>query len=216
MAWYGSFEFVNGGWEMHEDSCPHYADMLHNIFKGHQFLYNEFWIFPRVAWSLDMYGHSSTNARLYAESGIEAMFIKNVDPEERKQRLANSSMEFIWRPQFLNLGRKAELFTHLFYDFDTSPFDLVVEDVYFNGTGQMIDPEEYEYYWGNKSHDWWWDDDMYDDVTDTDDDEWDDEDDWNWEDDDDWWYDDDFNSTKTTVKKGLLNKMFKKRQMKEM
>lgn len=28
-------EIVNGGWEMHEDACPNYADMLFNIYKGH-------------------------------------------------------------------------------------------------------------------------------------------------------------------------------------
>jgi len=43
-------------------------------------LYDEFWYFPRVAWSLDQYGHSSTNARIYAEAGVEALYIKNIDP----------------------------------------------------------------------------------------------------------------------------------------
>jgi hypothetical protein len=89
MIWAGKFEFVNGGWEQHQDACPHYADIMHNIFKGHQWLYNNFWIFPRVAWSLDMYGHSSANARLYSESGIEAIFISHIDPAERQVRMVN-------------------------------------------------------------------------------------------------------------------------------
>jgi len=36
-------------------------------------------------------------------------------------------METLWRPSFLHLGRKAELFSHVMYDFETSPFDLIVD-----------------------------------------------------------------------------------------
>ncbi len=36
-------------------------------------------------------------------------------------------MEFIWRPNFWNVGKKAELFTHVIYDFHVSPFDLVLD-----------------------------------------------------------------------------------------
>lgn len=85
---------------MHEDACPNYADMLTNLYKGHQFLYDELWFFPRVAWSLDSYGHSSTNARIMAESGAEALFIRNIDPKDRELRLYLKSMEYIWRPNF--------------------------------------------------------------------------------------------------------------------
>ena len=44
------------------------------------FLQKEFGDTPRVAWSLDTSGHSSANARLLAESGIESLFLLNVDP----------------------------------------------------------------------------------------------------------------------------------------
>jgi hypothetical protein len=27
-------EFVNGGWSMHDEACPHYEDMLENMMKG--------------------------------------------------------------------------------------------------------------------------------------------------------------------------------------
>ena len=52
----------------------------------------------------------------------------NIDPEERKRRLAYSDMEFIWRPMYSHLGRRAELLGHIFYDFFTSPLDLMVTD----------------------------------------------------------------------------------------
>ena len=200
MIWAGKFEFVNGGWDQHQDACPHYADIMHNIFKGHQYLYNEFWIFPRVAWSLDMYGHSSTNARLYSESGIEAIYIRQIDPTERQVRMNNQTMEFIWRPNFYNLGKKAQLFAHVIYDFDTSPFDLIVEDINVTTAGYKVDYEEWEYFWGNQAtdawwwdipyddDDWWWNDDDWDNDSDntTDDDSWIDD----LNDNTDWWADD--------------------------
>jgi len=37
-------------------------------------------------------------------------------------------MEFIWRPSYNHLGRKAELLGHIFYDFDTSLLDIMVDD----------------------------------------------------------------------------------------
>jgi len=36
-------------------------------------------------------------------------------------------METLWRPSFWHLGRKAEMFTHVMYDFETSPFDLIID-----------------------------------------------------------------------------------------
>ena len=36
-------------------------------------------------------------------------------------------MEQLWRPNFWHIGRKAELFTHVIYDFDVSPFDLILD-----------------------------------------------------------------------------------------
>jgi hypothetical protein len=69
-----------------------------------------------------------SNPRLLAESGIEAVFLLHLDPEERKERLQWAEMEFVWRPMFLNLGRKTELMGHFIYDFNTSPLDLLVLD----------------------------------------------------------------------------------------
>jgi hypothetical protein len=37
-------------------------------------------------------------------------------------------MEFIWRPMYDHLARRAEVFGHIFYDFYTSPLDIMVED----------------------------------------------------------------------------------------
>ena len=34
----GRLEFVNGGWSMHDEACPHYEDMINNMMLGHEFL----------------------------------------------------------------------------------------------------------------------------------------------------------------------------------
>lgn len=83
---------------------------------------------PRVAWSLENSGHSSANSRIIAESGIESIFLWQIDPAERERRLAYGEMEFIWRPMYAHLGRKTEILSHVFYDFETSPLDLLIAD----------------------------------------------------------------------------------------
>ena len=37
-------------------------------------------------------------------------------------------MEFLWRPHFRHLGKKAQIFSHIIYDFKTSPFDLLIDN----------------------------------------------------------------------------------------
>ena len=65
---------------MHDNVCQHYSDMLINIQRGHRFIQDEFNVQPRVAWNLDPFGHSDANARLFSESGIEALYMRYVDP----------------------------------------------------------------------------------------------------------------------------------------
>lgn len=36
-------------------------------------------------------------------------------------------MEFIWRPDYFELGLRPQVFTHVMYDFEVSPFDLIVD-----------------------------------------------------------------------------------------
>jgi Glycosyl hydrolases family 38 N-terminal domain len=73
-------------------------------------------------------GHSIANPRVLAESGIEAVFMLHIEQEDRKLRLQDKSMEFVWRPMYDHLGRRAEVFGHVFYDFFTSPLDILTED----------------------------------------------------------------------------------------
>lgn len=84
---------------MHDEACPTYQDMLLNIQKGHGFLAENLGGYiPRTAWAMDKSGHSIANPRLLSESGIEAIFIRHIEEDDRKIRLSERSMEFVWRP----------------------------------------------------------------------------------------------------------------------
>ena len=75
----GRFEFVNGGWSMHDEASPHYEDMINNMMHGHQFLKKEFGVVPRIGWHVDPFGHSNANPRLFADMGFEAWFFARLD-----------------------------------------------------------------------------------------------------------------------------------------
>jgi beta-glucosidase/6-phospho-beta-glucosidase/beta-galactosidase len=40
---------------------------------------NEFDVTPSIGWQIDPFGLSATNARLFAEMGIKALFINRID-----------------------------------------------------------------------------------------------------------------------------------------
>lgn len=79
----GRLEFVNAGWSMHDEACPHYEDMLNNMMLGHQFLLEEFGVRPRIGWHIDPFGHSNANPRLFADMGFDAWFFARVDFQDK-------------------------------------------------------------------------------------------------------------------------------------
>ena len=64
---------------MHDEACTTYDDMIDNMMKGQTFLKKEFDYVPKVGWQIDPFGHSSTNARLFAEMGFEGLFFTRID-----------------------------------------------------------------------------------------------------------------------------------------
>eukprot|EP00347_Sterkiella_histriomuscorum_P016349 403353533 len=114
----GQLEFVNGGWSMHDEACPSYEDMIDNMMHGQKFLYDTFQVKPRIGWQIDPFGHSATNARLFAEMGFDAMFTSRIDFQERAKRVEEQSMTFLWRPQFKHLGKSSQILHHVLpYDY---------------------------------------------------------------------------------------------------
>lgn len=81
----GQFEITTGGWSSSDEACPNYEDLINNVMIGHQFLQNEFDFTPRVGWNLEAFGHSNTNARLFAQLGFDAQFFTNVDQKLKNE-----------------------------------------------------------------------------------------------------------------------------------
>lgn len=88
----GQLEFANGGWSMHDEACTHYDDMINNMWVGHDFLWRELGVRPRVGWQIDPFGHSNANARLFADMGFDAYFFARIDYQDKSERLSNKSM----------------------------------------------------------------------------------------------------------------------------
>ena len=98
---------LNAGWSMHDEACPYYEDMINNMMIGHDFVLAEFGVKPRIGWQIDPFGHSNANARLFAEIGFDAFFYARLDYQDKEKRLADKTMEFIWRPMWQTLGKSA-------------------------------------------------------------------------------------------------------------
>ena len=58
--------------------------MINNMIKGHGFVKKEFGVTPKIGWMVDAFGHTSTNARLFADFGFDAMFIGRLDHNDIK------------------------------------------------------------------------------------------------------------------------------------
>ena len=116
LAKEGRLEFVNAGWSMHDEACTHYEDQLNNMIIGHDFLLKEVGVKPRVGWHIDPFGHSNTNARLFAEMGFDGIFFARADFQDAEKRVNESSTEWLWRPSFDHVGKKGQLLAHMLID----------------------------------------------------------------------------------------------------
>jgi len=109
----GQLQFANGGWCMHDEATPHYLDMIDQTTTGHRFLMEEFGVSPTVAWQLDPFGHSATQAALLsAEAGFVGLFFGRIDYQDLAIRRKAKTCEFVWRAS-PSLGPAAQVFSGL-------------------------------------------------------------------------------------------------------
>eukprot|EP00357_Protocruzia_adherens_P000608 CAMPEP_0115005768 /NCGR_PEP_ID=MMETSP0216-20121206/20086_1 /TAXON_ID=223996 /ORGANISM="Protocruzia adherens, Strain Boccale" /LENGTH=1013 /DNA_ID=CAMNT_0002372193 /DNA_START=50 /DNA_END=3091 /DNA_ORIENTATION=- len=111
----GQLEFANAGWTMNDESDIYYEDIITNMSLGHEFLLKEFGIRPRVAWHIDPFGHQASQAAIFAQMGFDAFFFSRIDYQDRAKRIADKTMEMVWRPE-TPFGKDAEIFTSVMYD----------------------------------------------------------------------------------------------------
>lgn len=131
----GQLELINGGWSMHDEACPTYDDMIDNMMLGHKFIEENFGVKPRIGWQIDPFGHSQTNARLFAEMGFDAWFFARMDGTEKQQRMDSGELEWVWFPHKDALGRDTAIFTHqLYWHYSPPPgmaYDEFQDDTFF-------------------------------------------------------------------------------------
>lgn len=100
---------ANAGWSMHDEACPTYEDMINNHMIGHDFVLKEFGVKPRIGWQIDPFGHSNTNARLFADMGFDALFFGRIDLKDEHKRIENKELQWIWMP---NGDSSKKIFAH--------------------------------------------------------------------------------------------------------
>ena len=99
---------------MADEACSTYSDLIANVRAGHEFIKKEFGVTPRIGWVIDHFGHSSTNTRLMAEIGLEALFYGRADEREVNKRKDKKETEFIWAPSRQSLGDDVKMWCHIF------------------------------------------------------------------------------------------------------
>ena len=107
----GRLEIINGGWVMHDEACSHYKHLLDNMRIGFNFLKKEFNIIPKIGWFIDDFGHSATNSLLLIQMGFENIVLTRLNHQEKKYRIENHNLEFIYDP----FGQNQKIFTHVSY-----------------------------------------------------------------------------------------------------
>lgn len=89
--------FVNGGWCMHDEAAAHFIGMIDQTTLGHQFLLKELGVVPKVGWQLDPFGHSASQASLFASKvGFDALYIGRIDHQDLEIRHYTQECEGLW------------------------------------------------------------------------------------------------------------------------
>jgi lysosomal alpha-mannosidase len=110
-------EFVNGGWCMNDEAATHYEATIEQMALGHEFLLDTFGVVPRIGWHIDPFGHSKTQAALFAHMGFDAFFFARIDYQDYLARNSTARLETVWRASASEqAGGQSDIFTHMLYD----------------------------------------------------------------------------------------------------
>ena len=118
----GRFEFINGGYVMHDEATSYYQHFIDQMRLGLLFLKSEFDYVPKIAWFIDPFGHSAANAYVLSKMGFEKIAIVRIDYKEKDIRRREKSLEFFYIP-FASYD-KAKIFTHVTYEHYCPPGSL--------------------------------------------------------------------------------------------
>ncbi|OWF35943.1 Alpha-mannosidase 2x [Mizuhopecten yessoensis] len=108
----GRFEIVAGGWVMPDQAVTHYKALLIQLQIAHEWLTTEFQVSPKVAWSIDPFGHSPTLPYLWSQTGYKLAVTQRVSQKYKSVMASRRQLEFTWRQQWDKAG-KTDLFCHV-------------------------------------------------------------------------------------------------------
>ncbi len=119
------FEFINGGYVMHDEATTYYQHVIDQMRLGLLFLKSEFDFVPKVAWFIDPFGHSAANAYIISQMGFSQIVFVRIDYKDKEIRRAQSKLEFYYYP-FTNSNdnhsnKSPRIFTHVTYNHYCNP-----------------------------------------------------------------------------------------------
>ena len=123
-------EMVDNGWSQHDMGATTLDSMMNNWMEGHEWIRTNVGsaYAPRVGWSLDPFGMSSTQAVLQAMMGMDAWFFTRLSADVVEQRKRDRSLEFVWRASSSALPvNETEIFCHVFESYYCMPHDWQFE-----------------------------------------------------------------------------------------
>jgi hypothetical protein len=139
----GQLEFINGGWCMNDEATPNFVDIVDQMTYGHAFLKAELGVVPKIGWHIDPFGHSATQAELFAQMGFEAFFIVRIDAEDKALRMATRAMELLWSPS-PSLQGNGSIFTSILVNHYSPPpgfcYDLHCSDPPVQDDPRLVGP----------------------------------------------------------------------------
>jgi lysosomal alpha-mannosidase len=119
------FEFINGGYVMHDEASTYYQHIIDQMRLGLLFLKEEFNHTPKIAWFIDPFGHSAATAYILSKMGFDKIAFVRIDQKEKNIRIAQKNLEFYWFP-FDQVDNTAKIFTHVTYEHYCPPHSLRV------------------------------------------------------------------------------------------
>ncbi|XP_033326411.2 lysosomal alpha-mannosidase II isoform X2 [Megalopta genalis] len=140
----GRLEIIGGGWSMNDEAVTHYHSLVDQYTWGFRRLYDTFGTCakPHIGWQIDPFGHSREQASLFTQLGFDGLFLGRIDYQDKRQRIEDKSMEFIWKGS-PNLGSNADLFTVVLYNTYSPPpgfcFDVLCRDDPINDDVESAD-----------------------------------------------------------------------------
>lgn len=133
MVTSGRLQFVGGGWVQNDEAVPHYTAIIDQMTLGLRFLNDTFGPLcgtPSVAWQADPFGHSVSQASLFARMGFSSLMIGRISLELKEQWSLSRSLEFVWQADSQRQGGDGG---HI--------FTWVPENTYVNPNEISFDPE---------------------------------------------------------------------------